>query len=150
MSTWGRAKPQFGSSRGPQREKRDNDLVVFANERKESEKHPDFTGQGLVAGVEMWVSMWVKRSKKTGEEFFSISVRPKDEARRESAQRQEASRVQQTYGEEQYERPQPARPERVSRFAPRQQEAPQAPRQQQQAPENEFPGDFGDNWEREE
>lgn len=121
--------------------------MVFANERKESDKHPDFTGQGLVGGVDMWVSMWVKRSKKTGEEFFSISVRPKDEARREGAQRQEQARVQQTYAEEQYARPQRAAP------PPQRQQAPSRFQPARQAPpveDNEFPGDFESNWEREE
>ena len=146
MSTWGRAKPQFGG-RQPQREKRDNDLVVFPNERKESEKHPDFTGQGLVGGVEMWVSMWVKRSKKTGEEFFSISVRPKDEARRESAQRQEQSRVQQSYEEDGHDRPQ--RETAPPRPASRWQKA--SPRSNPPAfqGEEEFIPEFGEQWERE-
>jgi len=123
-------------------------LVVFPNERKESEKHPDFTGQGLVAGVEMWVSMWVKRSKKTGEEFFSISVRPKDEARREGAQRQEQARVQQVYQEEQYEERRPApraaapAPTRgPSRFA--------RPAPPPLAEDEQFIPEFGDQWERE-
>ena len=116
---------------------------MFPNERKQSDKHPDFTGQGLVAGVEMWVSMWVKRSSKTGEEFFSISVRPKDEARREGAQRQEASRVNQAYAEEEprQQRQVPAQrgPSNFSSRKP----------SYQPAPENECPAEFGDDWERE-
>ncbi len=121
---------------------------MFPNERKASEKHPDFTGQGLVNGVEMWVSMWVKRSNKSGEEFFSISVRPKDEARREGAQRQEQARVQQAYDDDGYGGRQGGPPPRQapSRF--------QRPTQQQRAPQppmeaQEYPDDMSDQWERE-
>lgn len=128
---------------------------MFPNERKESEKHPDFTGQGLVAGVEMWVSMWVKRSKKTGEEFFSISLRPKDEARREGAQRQEQARVSEVYHEEGYDDRAPP-----PRYVPQQERVQGSPSRGPSRfekysrptppPEDEqFIPEFGEQWERE-
>jgi len=89
--------------------------------------------------------MWVKRSNKTGEEFFSISVRPKDEARREGAQRQEQARVNQVYAEEEPGQRQDGRqryargPSNFSSRAPA-----RAPE-----PQNDFPPEFGDDWERE-
>jgi hypothetical protein len=119
-------------------------MALFPNERKASDKHPDFTGQGLVNGVEVWASMWVKRSSKTGEEFFSISVRPKDEARRESAQRQEQARVQKAYFEDSIGDPPPrSAPSRFQR--PAQPPRNQAPPAQSQ----EWPEELNGDWEQE-
>ena len=51
--------------------------VLFRNEKKESEKHPDFTGSIDVDGVDHYLSAWVKESKQ-GKKFFSLSVKAKD------------------------------------------------------------------------
>jgi uncharacterized protein (DUF736 family) len=51
--------------------------VLFRNDKKESEKHPDFTGSMDVGGVDHYLSAWVKESKQ-GKKFFSISIKPKD------------------------------------------------------------------------
>jgi hypothetical protein len=97
----------------------------------------------LVNGVEMWVSMWVKRSSKTGEEFFSLALNPKDEARRNMVQRNEQTRVQQEYQNDGYqERRAPPRsaPPQVQRASqPVRNQAP--PRQAE-----EYPDDMS-NWE---
>lgn len=55
-----------------------NSGVLFRNEKKQSDKHPDFTGNANIDGNEMWVSAWVKESK-TGKKFFSMSFKPKEE-----------------------------------------------------------------------
>ena len=34
---------------------------VWKNERKTTDKHPDFTGSANVDGVEYWVSMWKRK-----------------------------------------------------------------------------------------
>ena len=34
---------------------------IWPNERKETEKHPDFTGSLNVEGVEYWVSAWRRK-----------------------------------------------------------------------------------------
>lgn len=52
--------------------------VLFRNERKEKETHPDFTGSMDVGGVDHYLSAWVKESKQ-GKKFFSISIKPKDD-----------------------------------------------------------------------
>ena len=52
--------------------------VLFRNDKKESEKHPDFTGSMDVGGVDHYLSAWVKESKQ-GKKFFSISIKPKNE-----------------------------------------------------------------------
>ena len=54
-----------------------NTGVLFRNERKESERHPDYNGSCEVNGVEMWISAWLKTSK-TGKKFFSFAFNPKE------------------------------------------------------------------------
>ena len=51
--------------------------VLFRNDRKETEKHPDFTGSIDVGGVDHYLSAWIKESKQ-GKKFFSLSVTAKD------------------------------------------------------------------------
>lgn len=48
------------------------------NKRKELDTHPEYSGQINVAGVEYWLSGWVKTNGSTGEKFFSLSVKPKE------------------------------------------------------------------------
>jgi uncharacterized protein (DUF736 family) len=50
--------------------------VLFRNDRKESDRHPDYKGSINVEGVEYWLSAWLKESK-TGTKFMSLSVNPK-------------------------------------------------------------------------
>jgi hypothetical protein len=52
---------------------------LFRNDRKESDSHPEFRGDGIVNGEPVWINAWVKESKKTGKKFFSLSFRPKQE-----------------------------------------------------------------------
>lgn len=51
--------------------------VLFRNDKKESEKHPDYKGNGEVNGVEVWVSAWIKTSKK-GAKYMSLSFENKE------------------------------------------------------------------------
>ena len=55
-----------------------NSGLLSRNDRKESEKHPDFKGSINVAGVDYWLSAWVKERKDGTGKFFSLSVQPKD------------------------------------------------------------------------
>jgi uncharacterized protein (DUF736 family) len=54
-----------------------NSGALFKNQKKSSEKHPDYTGSVNVGGVEYWLSSWIKKSK-TGDTFMSLAVTPKD------------------------------------------------------------------------
>jgi hypothetical protein len=55
--------------------------VLYRNENKTSENHPDYSGSVNVAGTDFWLSGWLKESKKDGKKFFSLSVRPKGDAK---------------------------------------------------------------------
>lgn len=51
--------------------------VLFKNQRKQSDRHPDYTGSINVDGVEHFLDAWIKKSGK-GETFMSLSVKRKD------------------------------------------------------------------------
>ena len=55
--------------------------VLFKNDRKETEKHPDYTGSINVKGHEFYLSAWIKTAK-SGKKFFSMSVTPKEQSQR--------------------------------------------------------------------
>ncbi len=52
--------------------------VLFKNDRKETDNHPDYTGNINVGGREFWLSAWIKQAK-SGKKFLSVSVKPKEE-----------------------------------------------------------------------
>jgi hypothetical protein len=51
--------------------------VLFKNDRKEKDTHPDYKGQINVDGEEYWLSAWIKDGKKG--KFMSLSIKPKEE-----------------------------------------------------------------------
>lgn len=53
--------------------------TLSRNERKTEDKHPDFSGQINVDGVDYWLSGWVKERKDGSGKFFSLSVRKKED-----------------------------------------------------------------------
>jgi uncharacterized protein (DUF736 family) len=55
-----------------------NTGALFRNKKKESEKHPDYTGSANVEGKEYWVSSWLNESK-AGEKYLSLKLKAKDE-----------------------------------------------------------------------
>ena len=53
--------------------------ILFRNDRKDNDKHPDYRGSINVGGVEYWLSAWIREGQKG--KFMSLSVQPKDEVR---------------------------------------------------------------------
>ena len=58
-------------------EKRDNSGVLFANDKKDNEKAPNYKGNMMVDGQEYWLSAWVKEGKSG--KFMGLAVSPKEE-----------------------------------------------------------------------
>ena len=50
---------------------------IFKNKKKESGKHPDYTGSINIDGVEYWQSVWLNTSK-AGEKYFSQKFKLKE------------------------------------------------------------------------
>jgi uncharacterized protein (DUF736 family) len=55
-----------------------NTGALFKNDKKETDRHPDYNGSCEVNGVEMWMAAWIKTSK-AGKKFMSFSFNPKVE-----------------------------------------------------------------------
>ena len=54
---------------------------IWKNEKKETEKHPDFTGSLNVEGVEYWVSAWKRKpDAKENAPALSFSIKRKEQA----------------------------------------------------------------------
>ena len=50
--------------------------VLFKNDRKTSDKHPDYKGNANLDGRDYWVSAWIKTGAKG--KFMSLSYEAKD------------------------------------------------------------------------
>jgi hypothetical protein len=57
-------------------EVRDNNGVLFKNDKKEKENHPDYRGVIMVDGKKYWISSWIKTGKKG--KFMGLAVQPYD------------------------------------------------------------------------
>jgi hypothetical protein len=49
-----------------------NSGALFKNQKKDTDKHPDYTGVATVDGKEYRISSWIKKSK-AGTAFMSIA-----------------------------------------------------------------------------
>lgn len=50
---------------------------LFKNDRKTTDSHPDYKGDGLVNGVPMEIAAWIKEGKNG--KFMSLSIKPKQQ-----------------------------------------------------------------------
>jgi len=53
--------------------------ALFRNDKKETDKHPDYKGSAVIDGNDMWVSAWINTSAK-GTKYMSLKFSPKEEA----------------------------------------------------------------------
>lgn len=59
------------------RESKPNTGVLFKNDRKESDKHPDYKGNVNVDGAEFWLDAWINEAQSSGKKYMSLRVKPK-------------------------------------------------------------------------
>lgn len=53
---------------------------IWKNDKKETDRHPDFTGSLNVEGVEYWVSAWKRKPDANPKApALSFSVKPKEQ-----------------------------------------------------------------------
>jgi len=77
----------------------DNNLrgVLFKNDRKEKDTHPDYKGQCEVDGEEFWISSWIKEGAKG--KYMTLSFTAKDQPKNPPAREpQRQSRQEQRGG----------------------------------------------------
>jgi len=58
-------------------EERDNSGTIFKNSYKKTDAQPDYTGKGMIGGVEGRFSMWIKEGQKG--KFMSLAWTPNEE-----------------------------------------------------------------------
>ena len=57
---------------------RDNSGSLFKNDKKhEGDNKPNYTGQVMINGVEMWISAWLKDGQNG--KWMSLSFKPKEQ-----------------------------------------------------------------------
>jgi len=56
-----------------------NTGVLFKNDKKTTDKHPDYKGSVNVEAMEFWISAWIKKSKD-GRNYMSLAFTPKETA----------------------------------------------------------------------
>ena len=54
-----------------------NKGVLFKNDRKVKDSHPDYKGQVNIDGQEFWLSAWIKTGQRG--KFMSLSIQPKEQ-----------------------------------------------------------------------
>ena len=71
-------------------EQRENSGNIFKNDREgRLENAPGYSGTCLIAGIEYYISAWVKEGKKG--KFFSLSFKPKGETGQHSMKQARAA-----------------------------------------------------------
>lgn len=57
-------------------ENKNNSGALFRNDKRETEKHPEYTGKITIEGVEYYLSAWVNEMRN-GQKYFAIKATPK-------------------------------------------------------------------------
>jgi len=59
-------------------EKRDNSGVLFTNDKKQKDTHPDMNGKITINGREYYLSAWKKQTNQ-GKGYLSLSIKTVEE-----------------------------------------------------------------------
>ena len=62
-------------------EHKENRGSLFRNNKKENENQPDYRGDALINGKQVWLSAWLNEGKNG--KYFSISFQDKDDTHKE-------------------------------------------------------------------
>lgn len=68
---------------------KENSGVLFKNDRREKETHPQLKGSINVEGRDYWLSAWTKKNDDGSFKLISLSLQPKEE-RNHQADRKKA------------------------------------------------------------
>lgn len=68
-------------------EQRDMSGVLFKNEEKKTEKHPDYQGEAMIGGKRLRLSAWIKTGKKG--KFMSLAFSQPNDSGTRSGRRDE-------------------------------------------------------------
>ena len=62
-----------------QQQQRERSGILFKNDRKAKDSHPDYTGSATIGGEEFYLSAWIKAGRNG--KFMSLSFKSKDDQR---------------------------------------------------------------------
>jgi hypothetical protein len=56
-----------------------NEIAIWKNDNRETEKHPHYKGNGIVDGIDYWVSAWrAAEDAKPNSPVLKLRLTPKD------------------------------------------------------------------------
>lgn len=64
---------------------------LFVNDKKETDKHPDYTGTALINGKEYYISGWRNIAKSSGKTYLSLAFKEKEEVTKQQSNSQPPS-----------------------------------------------------------
>jgi uncharacterized protein (DUF736 family) len=70
-----------------------NKGALFSVDKKETEKHPDYTGSVNIGGKEYWLSGWKNKAKDTGKTYLALTIKEKESAPRQSSESTRKAKV---------------------------------------------------------
>jgi hypothetical protein len=53
--------------------------MLFRNDKRETDRQPEYKGEITVHGKRFWLAAWIKTSERNGQKFFSLALREADE-----------------------------------------------------------------------